>query len=313
MSTTASTGEGQVMLPPKEERFFDFLYVEEEPVVLTTSTNTGASEGRSASAGSSTVEGSSSAHADSHMRGKNSLVGSSAAHARSSLTGESENEMTGTSAASADMRGWSNSEQHGHAVAHQTGENAACTRGTDRSIARGNTVTNSTQATDGHSDTVGHTDSQGIAFTEGTTTTRGVSVAMTPFYEYRREDVETPVFLTPEEQKLLIMQRLENIPNQHAELIVPVRGDCFFRTPHTPAPQITTRRLAADHAYVYRTVPGYPPVALPPADISDADVEVYEVPEIQTPAALPSPAPDAEVEAGLWQRWTKMGRGRQEK
>ena len=31
---------------------------------------------------------------------------------------------------------------------------------------------------------------------------------MSPFYEYVREEIETPVFMTPEEQKLLVMQRL---------------------------------------------------------------------------------------------------------
>jgi hypothetical protein len=39
------------------------------------------------------------------------------------------------------------------------------------------------------------------------------------------------------------------------------------------------------------------------------DVEVEDVSTPTTDAALPSPAPDAQGEARLWQRWTKMGRG----
>jgi hypothetical protein len=136
------------------------------------------------------------------------MAGTSTAHARSFVSGESENEMASTSISFADTRGWSTSVQEGFGVARTDGESEAWTHGTNRSTTQGNTVTNSESVTDGFSDTIGHTETRGIAFTEGETITHGESVSLSPFYEYVREEIETPVFLAPEEQKLLVIQRL---------------------------------------------------------------------------------------------------------
>lgn len=291
-TTGTSTGAGESMLPPVEH----LLYTE-DPEVVGLSANTADTESRAASSG------------------RQQMQGSSAAHAETNQLSETENEQMGTSRSTADARGWSNSEQKGNGIAHQTGENEAHTRGTDRSMTRGNTVTNSEQDTDGYSDTVAHTDSRSIGFSEGTANSRGKSVTLSPFYDYVREEIQVPTFLSVEEQKLLIMQKLTQIPDQHAELIAPVSGDCFFRTPHAPAPTITRRRLAADHAYVYRTVPGYPRVALPAEDCTIVDVEIEEIADPQPPTILPSSAAlvQPESEEALWKRWVPGLRSRQEK
>jgi hypothetical protein len=136
------------------------------------------------------------------------MAGTSTAHARSFVSGESENEMASTSISSADTRGWSTSVQEGFGVARTDGESEAWTHGTNRSTTQGNTVTNSESVTDGFSDTIGHTETRGIAFTEGETITHGESVTLSPFYEHVREEIETPMFLAPEEQKILVIQRL---------------------------------------------------------------------------------------------------------
>jgi hypothetical protein len=263
LTTTASTGEGQVMLPQEEEGIFDFLYPDEEPVVLTTSKHMGAAEARNSSAGSSQMEGASSGHSDSRMRGTNSMVGSSTAHARSRGVSDTKNESDSTTRSNADTvgvaetEGWNTGVHESHGTAEQTGENEAWGAATNRSTTRGNSVTHSAQVSEGYSDTVGRTDTRGIAFTQGETLTHGESYTMTPFYEYVREEIKTPVFLTPEEQKLLVMQKLKHIRQQHFLIKAPESPACIVRAPHVPDPFISTRRRDAGLESVYAALPFY--------------------------------------------------------
>jgi hypothetical protein len=313
--TATSASEGQTMLPP-EERLFEFL--QEDPVVLTTSAHTGTSEGRSSSTGT------------------NGMIGSSASHARSHIVSDSNNESDSTTRSSAntvslsESEGWTSGSNEGYGTAHTEGESEAWTSGTNRSTTRGISVTNSEQVSDGYSDTVGHTDTRGIAFNDGETITHGESVTMSPFYEYRREEIETPVFLTPEEQKLLVMQRLSRIRKMHFLVQAPESNDCIIRAPYVGDPTITERRLAAGLQIVHAALPCY--ITLEQQGHSAdgvrdhgnddvVDVEVRAVSEMRTPhhaLALPSPAPvdkpaDAETEAELWKRWTTMSRGAHKK
>jgi hypothetical protein len=286
------------MLPPKEGILFD-----DDPVVTSLSTHTGASEGQSASSGTS------------------GMVGTSASHASSSMVSTSNNESDNTTVSSAnttgssETAGWSSGWNEGHGVAYQRGENEAWTRGTNRSTTSGTTVTNSVSVTDGFSDTVGKTVSRGEAVTAGETITHGKSVTLSPFYEYVREEIEAPTFMTPEEQKLLEMQRLAHIPKQHAMVITPNSTDCTFRVTDVPDPTITRRRLAAGEAFVHRNVKGYPLIAPQQGEIIDVEAR-----EVQPVKALRSPAPvpiavqvDAAAEAKLWERVYAMGHARQEK
>jgi hypothetical protein len=286
------------MLPPREGVLFT-----EDPEVVGLSTHTSSTEGQSFSAGTSGMVGSSAGHATNHMQSS------------------SEAEMDSTSLSSADTEGWSRSVQEGHGVAETQGASEAWTRGTNRSITRGKTVTNSEQVTDGYSDTVGHTDTQGIAFTEGETVTRGESVTLSPFYEYRREEIETPTFMTPEEQKLLVMQKLARIPKMHFLVKAPESSDCVIRAPYVGDPMITQRRLAAGLESVYSAMPCYTTLeqrghgdsAVHDDHGADEVIDVVEVQEVCTSEsvkALPSPIDDAEVEAALWERWVPGSRHR---
>jgi hypothetical protein len=227
-------------------------------------------------------------------------------------------ESNSTALTSSDTAGRSSTRQEGGAIAHQIGESEALARGTDRSITRGNTVTNSLQTTDGFSDSVGHTSSHGIAVSEGETLTNGKSVTLSPFYEYRREVTETPVFMTAEEQKLLVMQRLSKIPKFQFLIKAPESPDVIVRAPFVRDPIISQRRLSAGLQSVYTAVPYYTTFEqhsrkeLVTSDALDAgDVIDVQAQEVSTPeaTALPSPAPDTADEANLWERWTKMGRG----
>jgi hypothetical protein len=292
------------MSPPREH-----IVYTDDPEVIGLSTHTSTTEGTSSFAGTSGMVGSSVGHATNHMQSI------------------SDGEMDSTSRSSADTEGWAHSVQEGHGVAETQGESEAWTRSTNRSNTRGKTVTNSEQVTDGYSDTVGHTDTQGIAFTEGKTITHGESVTLSPFYEYRREDIETPTFLTPEEQKLLVMQKLARIPKMHFLVKAPESADCVIRAPYVGDPMITQRRLAAGLASVYSALPCYTTLeqrghggadeVTEHGDHHDDVIDVEEVQEVRTPqtvAVLPSPAPtDAETEAALWERWHSMSRRRQEK
>jgi hypothetical protein len=246
------------------------------------------------------------------------------------MVSDSSNESDSTTRSRADTVGLSESEgcssgwNEGHGIAHTDGESEAWTSGTNRSTTRGTTVTNSEQFTDGYSDSVGHTDTRSIGFTEGETITQSESFTLSPFYEYVREEIETPVFLTPEEQKLLVMQRLSRIPKQHFLVKAPESKDCVVRAPYVADPSISKRRLAAGLDAVHAQFQFYITLEQLNAgnarrDRDDTDIVDVEVEEVQTPAAaLPSPAPvadpaDAETEAALWESWTAMGRGRQEK
>jgi hypothetical protein len=311
-SSGSSAGEGQAMLPPEERLFF-----QEDPEVIGLSAHTGSSEGRSSSSGI------------------NGMSGSSAGHARSRMLSESDSESDSTSLSSADTsglsesEGWSSGWNEGYGVANTNGESEAWTRGTNRSTTRGNTVTNSESVTDGYSDSVGKTFTRGQAFTEGETTTHGESFTVSPFYEYAREEIEAPTFLTPEEQKLLVMQKLARIPKMHFLVKAPESADCIVRAPFVGDPIITKRRLAAGLQSVYSALPCYTTLEQHDhgnsgnvmitrgaaardngGDNADGviDVEVQEVCKSESAKALPSPTADADVEAALWQRWLSGSR-----
>ena len=206
-------------------------------------TNTSSTEGRSSTSGRNGMRGASSSRANSRVRAAN------------------ESEMDTTSLSSSDSEGWSHGVQNGYSVADQRGTNEAWAHGTNRSTTRGQTMTNSRQVTNGYSDTVGHTSTRGGASTKGQTITRGTSVAKTPFHEYHREIVETPVNLSPEEQRLLVMQRIHRIPARHFLLKAPGSPDCIIRAPHVPDPMITQRRLTAGLETVYDALPCYTSIA----------------------------------------------------
>ncbi len=156
-----------------------------------------------------------------------------------------------------DTAGWSTGSHDDHGIAHQTGESEAWTRGTHRSTTKRTTATNSGSVSKGTTDTVGKTFTRGKAFTEGETITNGESVALTLFYEYVREEIAAPTFLTPEEQKLPVMQRLANIPKRHFLVKAPDSPDCIVQAPYVPDPSITKRRLAAVLESVYNALPCY--------------------------------------------------------
>jgi len=295
--STTSSGEGQTMLPPVEH-----IGYEDDPEVVGLSTHTSNSEGRSSSSGTNGMIGESTAIARSNMNSEMDSDSYSTAVSNSDTTGLSETE------------GWSHAEQEGFGVAQTEGENEAWSSGKNWSTSRGTTVTMSDQVSDGYSDTVGYTDTHGTALTEGETNTSGESVTETPFYEYRREVVLTPVFFTPEEQKLLQMQKLARIPERHVLVKTPKSTDCIIRAPDVDEPQISARRLAVGLQTVYDTLPCYTTVSQHlhhDRDDGDdvIDVEVPNVCESESPLALPSPAPDPEEEARQWERWTNMSRG----
>jgi hypothetical protein len=127
------------------------------------------------------------------------------------------------------------------------------------------------------------------------------------------------------------MQKLKRIPHQHFFVKAPESAGCIVRAPNVPDPTITRTRMRDRLETVYAALPCYTRVLehAEPNDGDDThradavlnhddddviDVEVNEVHAPEPTTALPSPAPvdapaDAEVEAGLWQRWTNMGRG----
>jgi hypothetical protein len=322
LSTTTSTGEGQVMLPV-EERMFACL--EEEPVVLTTSAHTGSAEARSSSSGSSQMEGSQSGHADSRMRGTSGVVGSSTAHAHSRGVADTSNESDSITRSGADTTGFSEGvarsvgTHEAHGTAHTDGVQEAWMRGTNRSLTLGNKVTNSESATDGTSDSVGHAITHGSALTEGETDTDGESVTMSPFYDYVREETEVPTYLTPEEQRLLEMQKLYRPKKQHMVVIAPDNPDCLVHVPDVDDPIITKRRLAAGLESVHAQLQCY--ITLEQLGVGDVrrdrddtdivDVEAKEVGAPEMAAALPSPAATENLtEDEWWDRWRAMGHGR---
>ncbi|HZM20679.1 MAG TPA: hypothetical protein VFC02_02985 [Anaerolineales bacterium] len=300
-NSSTSTGDGEHMLPP-EERIFEFL--EEEPEVVGLSTNTSTTDGRSATSG------------------RNGMTGSSRSEANSRVRSTSESEMDTTSASASDTDGWSHGLQDGYSVANQLGTNEAWSHGTNRSTTRGQTVTNSEQITNGFSNTVGHTSTRGGAFTQGQTITRGTSVAVTPFHEYHREEIETPTFLSPEEQLLLVKQRIHRIPARHFLLKAPGSPDCIIRAPDVPDPVISDRRLTTSLATVYAALPCYTTVEqhsgearAPHPDHRAGEVIDVAVQEVIAPevAALPSSTDDAQAEKTLWERVRALSFGRREK
>jgi hypothetical protein len=147
--------------------------------------------------------------------------------------------------------------------------------------------------------------------------------------------------MTPEEQKLLVMQKLARIPKRHFLIKAPESNDCIIRAPFVADPMITKRRLAAGLETVYCSLPCYttlqqhePGVTGTPGnsiahhtyhddvgaddrinhnnnDVVDVEArEVSEVRVAENAQALPSPPADADEEAALWERWQSLSRGR---
>jgi hypothetical protein len=308
-NSSTNSSEGQTMREPEEGLLF-----ESDPEIINLSSHTGAAEGTSSFTGTSGATSSSAGQAHNSVKSKSDTESDSASTSSADTVGSS------------DTDGWSTTWNEGHGTAHTEGNNEAWTRGNNRSTTRGNTITNSEQVSDGYTDTVGNTITRGKAVTEGVTITSGESETVTPFYEYRREEIETPVFLSPEEQKLLVMQELSQIPKRHFFLKAPGSKPCLIRAPYVADPIITKRRLAAGLQTVYSSLPCYTTVTQQGPgndhqhDGSDGtatgdiiDVEVREVNGAQHVPAHPSSAPedapvDPEVEAALWETWTARSR-----
>jgi hypothetical protein len=288
---------------PVEERMFEFL--EEEPEVVGLSTNASNTDGRSS------------------MSGRNGMTGSSSGRANSRVRSTNESEMDTTSASTSDTDGWSHSTQEGFGVSDQRGTQEAWGHGTNRSTTQSQTVTNSEQLSSGHSNSVGHTSTRGGAFTKGQTIMHGKSVALTPFHEYVREEVEVPQFYSPDEQHVLVKQRIHRIPKRHFLLKVPGSKDCLIRAPEVPDPTISERRLTTGLDVVYTALPCYTsvdqdgraanskPVDHGADDVVDVE-EVHEVPPAPASRALPSPTDEAEAEKSLWERVRAISEGSQE-
>jgi hypothetical protein len=142
---------------------------------------------------------------------------------------------------------------------------------------------------------------------------------MSPFYEYVREETEVPTFLTPEEQRLLEMQKLYRPKKQHMVVIAPDNPDCLVHVPDVDDPIITKRRLAAGLDAVHAQLQCYITLEQlgagnarrdrPDTDI--VDVEAEEVQPSQSVATLPSPAATENLtEDEWWDQWRAMGHGR---
>jgi hypothetical protein len=135
-----------------------------------------------------------------------------------------------------------------------------------------------------------------------------------------REEVEVPSFLTPEEQRLLEMQKLYRPKKQHMVVIAPDNPECLVRVPDVDDPIITKRRLAAGLDAVHAQLQCYITLEQLGAgdarrDRDDTDIVDVEAEEVQTPApgtALPSPTEKAEAEESLWRRILAGARRRQE-
>jgi hypothetical protein len=297
-SNGTNASDGQQMLPPRN------VLLSSRGELVGISANTGTTDGRSVSAG------------------RNGMVGSSAGHAKSQVHSSNDAINTNISKSSADMHGWSHGVQEGHSITRSEGESETWMHGTNRSVTDGMTETNSTAVSAGNSNTVGKTFSRGKSVTQGETTTQGASVTLSPFYKYIREDIETPVFYTPEEQKLLIMQRLARIPPMFFHVQPPEGADCILRAPlvDDPTTMITERRRAAGLQVVHAALPCYINIAEPRRaeigshtaqgadDVIDVEV-VHGATSPDTLAALPSPvAPDAATEEALWERVREMSR-----
>jgi hypothetical protein len=224
--------------------------------------------------------------------------------------------MDSTSRSVADTIGWGRTEQEGFGIAQQTGESEAWTTGNSRNITQSKTVTNSSSVSDGTSDSFGYAETHGMALTEGESQTVGESLTLSPFHDYVREETKVPTFLTPEEQRLLEMQKLYRPKKQHMVVIAPDNADCLVRVPDVEETIIPKRRLAAGLESVHAQLQCYITVeqinaANDGSACGSTDLVDVEVEEVPASAALPSPAPEAvdEDEATLWARWKNMGRG----
>jgi hypothetical protein len=293
-NTGTSSGEGQTMLPPEEGLLFD-----KDPEVVSLSTHTGATAGESSFVGSNTMQGFSSALAQSTTASESSNSIDTVSASTSNSVSESESDGSGVAMT------------EGDGIAHQIGESESDTTGTNWNRTRGLTVTESENMTEGLTESHGETLTEAHAVTAGETNTRGGSVSLTPFYEYVREDVLSPVFLSPEEQLLLEQQRLAKVRPFYFNILLPQQTLHPTLGPWVGEPTITRRRLAAGHDYVFGRMACTRRLADPDGQI--IEVEAREVNVVQHTPALPSPTPaDPEVEEALWKRWHSMSRGRQE-
>jgi hypothetical protein len=213
-----------------------------------------ASSGTGGMQGASHVAGGSSGHTET-MGGARAL---SSGHATSFVESEGEGEMRGTSRGRSQSRALQRSRSQGEAV--NFGESEQVTEGTNWST------------------TEQHTDGTSYAISRGRTPSVSEEQGWSASHTLQP--------LGPDEQQLLHIQRLKEIPNMHFALKVPGVPVVFVRAPWVETPTITRRILEAGLARVY-TLPYY--TRLEQHGGTVVDVEAREVQQSASVSELLAP------------------------
>jgi hypothetical protein len=224
----------------------------------------------------------------SHTRGTTFSRGTS--HAVTE--GESESTAIGhtrgrsTSTQEGESVSWSRGQTHGHGRAVQSGQQGSKSWGTSHSI------------------------SEGVVPSRSHEESRSHSVSVVPFLEpHTRRVISSIEYLSQEEQGLLAIQEMQDLPPQQYTLAVNNRI-VYVQAPYFPETEIASVMLETELARVYnrplaidappQSVPLAPDRAIAAASVPPATpMQGYASPQPLIPEVLPPAEPDDENE--FWQ------------
>jgi hypothetical protein len=255
----------------------------------------------------------------------NQMSGATASDVHGMSAGSSAFGADGASRGTADSASWGDADTQSWSDADSVNESDTESWSDADTVSHSDTESSSTSegitASTGISRGTSHEQSRSIAHGTNHSTTHGVtqgtseeegwseSETVAPFHEYHREEiVSSRSYLTPEEQTLLAIQSMKELPQATFCLKVPNHQALFVRAPWVDEPKVTKKTLESGLQRVH-SLPYYTHVEQHHAPV--IDVEVCEV-KPQRARALPSPA--AADEPVFWQESSAVRRGgRQEK
>lgn len=244
---------------------------------------------------------------------ENAMTGETASDMHGTSDSASEFNASGFNSSTSDTESWSDADTESWSDTYGTSESDTESTSMSEGVTRSTGISHGTSHERSRSSTHGtnHSTAQGI--TAGASEEKGWSESETlsAFHEYHREEITSSrTYLTPEEQTLLAIQKMKELPQATFTLKVPNHPAMFVRAPWVDEPTITKKTLEAGLQRVY-ALPCYTHLEQHQSPVIDVEARILLAPESK---ALPHDSPVLDDEPMFWQTETiKRPGSRQEK
>lgn len=255
----------------------------------------------------------------------NAMSGETISDVSGTSDSTSEFNADGFSSGTADAESWSDADTESWSRADTVNQSDTESSSTSEGITSSTGIShgNSHEHSNSHTQGTNHSVTDGITKSESKEEGWSESETIAPFHEYHeREIVSSRTFLTPEEQTLLAIQKMKELPQATFTLKVPNHPALLVHAPYVEEPLITKKILEQGLERVH-ALPYYTTLEQHQSPV--IDVASRALPTESKTLPPHSPAPDEDVtnvqtqppsmpedEHAFWQR-VKTKYGRQEK